>query len=324
MIAPLRLPGSPVPTLPLGLGTLHMGTRIPEAGSRALLDAFVAAGGRLIDTAAVYTDWIPGEARRVERLLGRWLGDRGTRDAVYLVTKGGHPDLPYTFREAGLRVRPECIRADLEGSLEALGVQRVDFWFLHRDDPTYPVEPLIDALNAERAAGRVGAFGASNWSSARIEMANAYAARAGLEGFTANQMMWSLGSDGAAPFPDASLVRMDPAMKRFHARSGLLAMPYSSLAGGFFSKRRSGEAEFWNDRLKLYDTPANAPRRSWLEGVIAAHGVSVTNACLAYLWAHPFPVVPLVGPSDRAQLDEALEALARPLPRDAVSALMEG
>lgn len=291
-----------------------MGTKIPEAEAFRLLDRFLEAGGRLIDTAAVYTDWIPGETRRVEHLLGRWIRHRDCRESVYLATKGCHPSIPFTLAEAGMRVRPEIIRSDLEGSLRVLGVDQIDLWFLHRDDPLYPVEPLVDILNQFRREGKVCAFGASNWSAARIQKANTYAELSGQAGFLANQMLWNLGSDGMEPLPDRSLRRMDAAMLAMHQENGLLAMPYSSLAGGFFSKRLAGDAGVGMMRLAAYETDANISREEWLRGYVLQQGCSITAACLAFLWAHPFPVVPLVGPRTLLQLEECLQAAEMKFP----------
>ena len=135
----------------LALGTLGFSAATRER-DYALLDAWVEAGGNVIDTAHVYED---GEA---ERLLGSWLRDRpGMREQVVIVTKGAHP-------HAGrARVTPADIVADLRDSLERLGGP-VDLYLLHRDDPAVGVDELIDALDARRQAGEIRAFGVSNWA----------------------------------------------------------------------------------------------------------------------------------------------------------------
>jgi len=306
-------PGEQHASLALGLGTLGMGTKTDERESRRILDAYVAAGGRLIDTAASYSDWIPGEVRRVEKLLGRWLREHGGRERIYLSTKGCHPDRPFDLETAGHRVRPEVIRDEISVSLDALGTDYIDLWFLHRDDPLYPVEPLVDTLNAEVRAGRIRAFGVSNWTTKRIEKANTYAERSGQAGFVANQVRWSLASAAAKPFPDRSLVAMDEAMLAWHRDSGAIAMPYASLAGGYFTKALGSDEAWRETRLNLYDTPSNRKRLGAVAKIVARKACSPTAVALAYLWHHDFPVAPLVGPSRLGQLEEILEAAGSPL-----------
>ena len=310
MLPMLRIPGFDRDCLPLGLGTLGMGTRISERHSHEMLDTFVAAGGAVIDTAAVYCDWMGGERRLVERLLGRWLRSGVHRDSIYLVTKGCHPEGEFDLTTAGARVRPEVVCEEIAESLTTLGVDRIDLWYLHRDDPAYPVEPIIDVLNEQVRQGRIGAFGASNWSSVRIQEANTYASKSGLQGFFANQMMWSLGSDGMAPIRDQSLVRMDAGMKKMHADSGMFAMPYSSLANGYFSKVFVDGTDASTQR---YDTPENRTRAEWVRSACSRFAVTPTIVCLHTLWNHTFPVVPLVGPSTVPQLEDCLAACQRDL-----------
>ena len=170
----LRLEPLELPLSRLALGTLGFS---PATRDRdyAVLDAWVEAGGTVIDTAHVY------EGGDAERLLGQWFRDRpGVREQVVLVTKGAHPD------GDRVRVTPADIASDLSDSIERLGGP-VDLYLLHRDDPAVDVGELVDALDAHRRAGDIGAFGVSNWTLARIDEANAYAAARGVGGHQLQQ-----------------------------------------------------------------------------------------------------------------------------------------
>lgn len=304
---PVPLPGTGFAVSPLCLGGVPFGNTISEAESFALLDRFVAHGGTFIDTARIYSDWVPGELRRSERILGDWLAARGHRARLIIATKGAH-----AFIDALNTPRTSVaeIRDDLEGSLRTLRTDVVDFYWLHRDDPKRPVEHFIDLLNRFRREGKIRAFGGSNWTAARLRAANAYAKQSGQQGFTANQPFWCLGSAAARPPKDPGLVKFDAAAQAWHVETGLAVVPYTSQANGFFSKlalppdRRPADFDK-ND----FHTPANlATGRRVLE-LAATKRVAPSAIVLAYLWSRPFPVVPIVGARTVAQLDDCIAAL---------------
>src|SRR5947209_7465630 len=141
----------------------------------SLLDRFVAAGGTAIDTARSYARGAS------EQAIGAWIRARGRHDDVVIVTKGAHHHSDGLFR-----FTTEAIDADVTGSLEALGIPTIDLYLLHRDNPAVPVGPIVDCLNRHRSAGRIRAFGGSNWSTQRLDEANGYAASRGLAGFVAS------------------------------------------------------------------------------------------------------------------------------------------
>lgn len=116
----------------------------------------------------------------MEKAIGEWLRARGCRDQIILATKGAHP--PFQDMHAG-RLDRASIQSDLAASLEALGVENVDVYYLHRDDESRPVGEILETLNGFVEEGRVKLLGASNWKTARLREANAYAAAHGLKGF---------------------------------------------------------------------------------------------------------------------------------------------
>jgi aryl-alcohol dehydrogenase-like predicted oxidoreductase len=298
-----ELPGTPLAVSPLCLGGVPFGNTLSEAESFALLDRFVALGGNFIDTARIYSDWVPGEKRRSERVLGDWITARRNRDRLVIATKGAHP-----FIESldSPRTSAAELRDDVEGSLRTLRTDVIDLFWLHRDDPARPVELFIDALNTFLREGKIRAFGASNWTVARLRAANAYAKQSGQQGFTVNQPFWCLGVATSKPPPFTGWVKFDADMHRFHLETGLAVVPYTSQANGFFSKLARGDAG-----LEKHDfhTPANLLAGRMVMEMAALHRVAPSAIVLAYLWSRPFPVVPIIGSRTIAQLEDCFAAL---------------
>lgn len=289
------LPATPYVLSVIGLGTAGFGSAIPQDEAFAMLDQFAELGGNFLDTARVYAAWLPGGAGASERTIGAWLKSRGAAAEMIVATKGGHPDLATMHIS---RLSPQEIAADVTASLEALGVEAIDLYWLHRDDPAIPVGEIMDALDEHVRAGRLRAIAASNWSPSRIEAANAYAAAHGRPGFCASQIGWSLAQPNPAVKGFGGELAMDAATLDYHRRTGFPVVAYSSQAAGFFA----GKAE----RYLAGNAPADGFSRKWLTAenlarlerakVLAArHGRTANDIALAYLVSHPFPVYALVG-----------------------------
>jgi aryl-alcohol dehydrogenase-like predicted oxidoreductase len=261
----------------------------------------VEAGGNFIDSARVYASWLPDGANASERTIGDWLHKTGLRHQVVLATKGAHPDLK-TMHLA--RISPEDIAYDLEASLRYLQTEVIDLYWLHRDAPAVPVGEIIDALNVQVQAGKIRCFGCSNWQPARIQAANEYARSHGLAGFVADQPMWSLAAPNVEAVKDKTLVLMDADGLVFHRHSGLVVMPYSSQAKGYFSKRAAGTLKD-KDRGQ-YGSALNDRRYERARTLAEEFGVSLTAIALSYLTSQPFPVVPVIGARTLDQLQDCL------------------
>lgn len=298
------LPGIGRAVSRLCLGGNRFGGALDEAASFALLDAFIEAGGNFIDTAHVYADWVPGAGKSSsEKTIGRWLRSNGAADVV-TATKGGHPALS---DPAVPRLDAASLRADAEQALVNLGVERLDLFYLHRDDPARPAEEILDSLEALRSAGLVSAYGASNWPAARLEEASAAAARRGWPGFQANQPEWSLAKRNPGTIPP-DLHVMDAAMQALHRRTGLAAIPYSAQAKGFFDKPEPDAAT-----ARLYGNAPNRVLADRLSRLAALHGATPTQAMLAALIRAPFPTIPVVGCRTPEQVRSSMKSLMIPL-----------
>jgi aryl-alcohol dehydrogenase-like predicted oxidoreductase len=182
-----HIPGVDRPLSSLALGTAWFSLADAEH-CFDLLDEFLRLGGTLIDSARSY-----GES---EAVLGRWLASRGTRDEIVLLTKCAHGQaiLPAADFE-------ETVTREMSQSLATLGVEQVDLYLLHRDNPAVPVGRIVERLNREVEEGRARVLGASNWSYARVYEANAYAAQQGLHGFKLVSNNLSLAAPRAPVYP---------------------------------------------------------------------------------------------------------------------------
>lgn len=302
----VRLAGIPLEVSPLCLGGVPFGAPLDDTATFALLDRFLALGGNFIDTARIYSDWIPGEKGRSERVIGDWLRARSNREQLVLATKGMHPDLATVHVP---RSSAAEMRADLEASLRTLRIETIDLYWLHRDDPARPIEHFVDLLNAFVREGKVRAFGFSNWTAARLRAAHDYARRSGQQTLTANQPFWCLGCMQSKSPGFSGWVKMDAAMDAFHTESGVAVIPYTAQAKGFFTKAAlPPERQPRDFTAHEFHTPANQELARLVGGMARARGVTPNAVVLAYLWTRPYPVVPIVGASHPGQLDDNFAA----------------
>jgi aryl-alcohol dehydrogenase-like predicted oxidoreductase len=292
---------------PLCLGTSELGSVVPEAEAFELLDLFVAQGGNFLDTALVYANWLPGARSTSERTIGRWLSSRRNRDAVVVATKGGHPNLDTMHIS---RLSPTEIVADIESSLCNLQVELIDLYYLHRDDPSRPVEEIMETLHQQHLAGKVRYAGCSNWQADRIEAANTYAAQLGWVGFVADQMLWNVAVVDLSTVSDQGIVGMSPDLYRWHADTGVAAIPFSSQAGGLFQKlAKRSKSALSSDVWRMHPEAPNRRRFRRLVEVAREMDVTITQVVLGYLLSQPFCTVPIVGCKTLAHLHDSLSAV---------------
>jgi 1-deoxyxylulose-5-phosphate synthase len=273
----------------LVLGTAGY-TDAPLDAPLDLLDSWRALGGNAIDTGRRY-----GSA---EHIVGRWLRARGCRDEIVLSTKGAHYDLE-TGRS---RVRPELITADLRGSLSALGVDSVDLYWRHRDDPAQPVGPILETLNEHKREGLIHAFGASNWSEERLDEAKAWCDSRGLESFSCSSPQLSLAVPAVEPWPGCVTIHR-PASLEWYAQTQLPVFAWSSQAAGFFAGRTNEHIE------QVYDTEENRQRRLRANELASRRGCTGTQIALAWVLHQDFPTYAVIGPGDVDELHESVAAL---------------
>ena len=312
----ITLRGTELSVSPLCLGTAQYGTGLSAEHAMAQLSHYVEHGGNFIDTAHVYGDWMTEGGALSEAVIGRWLHETGNRSRVVIATKGAHP------RFASMNA-PRCsdgdIIADLEGSLKSLGVETVDLYFLHRDDPNRPVEDILYCLEKARSAGKIRHYGCSNWTLGRMQEAERAARDNGVEGFSCNQTMWSLADINSAGLSDKTLVPMDREMYHYHMETGLSAMAYTSLGKGYFMRRATGQP-LPADITSTYENPSNDAFYRLMDDAYDI-GFDAMDLSLRYLVQQRFPGVAIAAFSSLTHLDEALRSAGKTLPDKLMEAL---
>ena len=280
---------------PVVLGGNVFGWTADRDESFAVLDAFVDAGGRAIDTADVYSEWAPGNSGgESETIIGEWLASRGRRDDVVIATK--------VF---SLSSRPGLSAANIaaaaEDSLRRLQTDRIDLYFAHRDDPHVPQEEALQAFDRLVRDGKVREVGASNFSADRLRSAADVAREGGFTPFTVAQDHWSL----VAREIEYALV---PTLDEL----GLVEIPYAALAGGFLTgKYRQGttvDSARSGSASKHLDDPRKRDLLDVLDDVAAAHSVSVSAVALAWLRSQPTVAAPIASARTADQVGPLLES----------------
>ena len=288
-------------------GTVAFGTVIRGKNLRELYAAYRTAGGNFFDSAHCYSFWIRGGNGASEQALGECVRQSGDRKQLVIATKGGHPTGGDRYPRPDRYLDPAAVAQDITESLERLKMDQIDLYYLHRDDPRVPVGEIMDGLNAEIRRGRIRYLGASNWLSARIAAANAYASAHGLAGFIASQPHWNLAQPN--PVADPTLLFFNSDDEAWHRTSGLPVVAYSAAARGYFA---SGGRLAATD----YDNPISHARLQRAGELATQLGVTPNQVAVAYLLNQPFPVFPILGTTDPQHLAEAVQATTLRLTED--------
>ncbi|MCL1887727.1 MAG: aldo/keto reductase [Kiritimatiellaeota bacterium] len=276
----------------------------------ALLDAFMEAGGNFVDTAACYGRWNPDGLNCSEILIGEWLKSRNARGKMIIATKGGH----YAFKTPQVsRVTAPEIRKDIEDSLAALGLDHLDFYWLHRDNEAVPVGEIIDAMEAFVKEGKIRWYGASNYRLERMEAAVRHARENNVQGFSAVSNRWSLASPNEEELAkgDPTCYHMTDAFYDWHCRSKMPAIPYSSTGGGFYEKLfldKTGKLKLYEYLQKLYLNDRNLGIYEKLVDLRGSRAVSLYTLSLAWFLNQPFDVIPISSVKTVEQLNDFIRA----------------
>lgn len=293
---------------PLALGGNVFGWTADEDVSFALLDAFVDAGGTMIDTADVYSAWVPGHVGgESETVIGKWLKrDPAKRDKVIIATKVGFM--------AGLS--PDTINAACEASLARLGIETIDLYYQHKDDESVPLADSLGAFEALRTAGKIRATGLSNFSAARVEEALDTAVRAGIEPAVAVQGWYNLLERG----------KYEGDLQDVVTGRGLAFFPYYSLANGFLTgKYRSnddlGKSVRGDRNLEYIDSVKGNAVLAALDSVAAETGASLATVALAWTKMQGGVTAPIASATSMRQAKELIAALTLDLSPGQIEAL---
>ena len=268
-----------------------------------LLDRFVEAGGTAVDTARVYSKGTSEEA------FGNWLKERGNRDDIVVIGKGAHHDSQTLER----RVNAAAIHEDIQISLRSMQLDRMDIYILHKDDEDAPVGPVVEALNEERAAGRIGAFGGSSWTHRRIAEANAHAEAHGLKPFSVSSPNLALAVPVEPMWTGCVTLAGDPEALDWYEKTRMPIFAWSSQARGFFSGRytpgMTGETMDQQNVIRTYFSDENWERYRRAESLAGEKGCNLRQVALAWVLHQPLDLYALIGPATVDELDDCLGAL---------------
>ena len=306
-----QLGRSGIAVAPLAFGGNVFGWTVDEAMSFRLLDAFVAAGFNLIDTADVYSHWAPGnQGGESETIIGKWLQRSGKRDRVVLATKVGMEMGP---DRKGLSAA--YIRQAVEDSLRRLRTDTIDVYQAHIFDPDTPVEETLEAFDRLIYEGKVRCLGASNHDAKQLAQALAASVRLGRPRYQSLQPLYNLYDRADFEAELGPLCR----------KQELGVIPYFSLASGFLTgKYRSAEDLAGRPRAAMvekYLDPRGQRILAALDGVARDRNLPPAAIALAWLLAQPAVTAPIASATSPEQLQTLIEATTVALDAEALDRL---
>jgi aryl-alcohol dehydrogenase-like predicted oxidoreductase len=276
-----------------------------DTATFSLLDSVLDMGCTAFDTAHAYG------AGASETVLGRWMEARDNRGDIILIDKGAHP-----VNERA-RVDPDSIQQDLQASLCRLKTDSIDVYLLHRDNATVPVGPIMDVLNNLKKQGKIGLFGASNWTHQRLQQAETYTKKRGLSGFSVSSNQYSLAIQYDNPFPGTLSINRtaDDPEKQWYQETQFPLLTWSSLARGFFSGRFTQDnlASFKDPQslisMRCYAREDNFVRLHRARQLALEKGVTPPQIALAYILQQPLNVFAITGSLNPAHFRNSVQAL---------------
>jgi aryl-alcohol dehydrogenase-like predicted oxidoreductase len=307
MVSKRPIGSSGIEVASLALGGNVFGWTADEETSFAILDAFVDSGGTMIDTADVYTAWVPGHSGgESEGVIGRWLKrDPSKRDKVVIATKVG-------FLEG---LAPDKIAAACDASLVRLGIERIDLYYQHKDDETVPLADSLGAFERLVEAGKIRAIGLSQFTAERLDEALETSRRLELTPVSAFQPWYNL----------VERAKFEDGLRDVAVRNGLAVFPFYSLANGFLT----GKYRSQDDLTKSVRGMRNV---EYLEGrgmrvlqaldeVASETGAALATVTHAWTMVQPAITAPIASATSMEQLGELLAALELQLTPEQIARL---
>ncbi len=289
-----RLGSSDLEIAPLALGGNVFGWTADEKASFAVLEAFVGAGGTMIDTADVYSAWAPGHSGgESEEVIGRWLKRSGKRGRVVIATKVGFV--------AGLA--PDTVIAACDQSLRRLGIECIDLYYQHKDDETVPLADSLGAFEELRRAGKIHAIGLSQFSAERIDEAIRVAKAECFEPPCALQTCYNM----------VEREKLEGPLRDAAKSHGLAILPFYSLANGFLTGKYRSRDDLGKSarglRVAEYLEGRGLRVLAALDEVAAETGAALATVALAWTMARPGITAPIASATGIDQVRELLASL---------------
>jgi aryl-alcohol dehydrogenase-like predicted oxidoreductase len=310
-MAKRRLGTSDLSFEPIVFGGNVFGWTADDATSFAIIDRFVERGFTMIDTADVYSIWVPGhQGGESETIIGKWLERGGSRDKIQIATKVG-----MDMQAGGKGLSKKHIAASVEKSLKRLKTDYIDLYQAHADDASVPLEESLDAFGSLVASGKVRAIGASNYEAPRLAEALAASKASNVPAYVSLQPHYNL----------ANRALFEGASQDLCVAENIGVIPYYSLASGFLTgKYRKNEDLAGRARARGASPYLNERGLNLLaviDAIAAEHSATPAQISLAWLLAQPAITAPIVSATSLAQLDDVLDAAKITLDKEALARL---
>ena len=280
---------------PLALGGNVFGWTADEGTSFRILDAFVDAGGTMIDTADVYSAWAPGhKGGESEEVIGRWLKrDPAKRDQVVIATKVG-------FSEG---LQPEAIRRACDASLARLGIDTIDLYYQHKDDESVPLADSLKTFDDQAKAGKIRAIGLSNFTPGRLAEACIIARVDGFPAVSAFQTWYNL----------LERPKYEAELREVAVKENLAVFPFYALANGFLTGKYRSKEDLGKSVRGLRNVEyleGKGPRvLAALDKVAAETGAALASVALAWTMAQPTITAPIASATSLEQAQELIAGM---------------
>lgn len=298
----IQIPGVEFPVSKFCLGCAYLGSREPDELSFKMLDYYYEQGGRFLNTAHEYSDGAS------ERIVGRWIRERGIRSEMIVTSKGGEDR-----RVPGsLAMHRADLLEDVDESLMRAGFDYFDFYLLHVDDVSVSVEEVVSTMEDIQKSGKIRYYGCSNWTVARQKEAAAFAKAHGMSGFRVDEVEMNLARINRSNETCISKW-LDNEFIVHHKTSGMAVGAYSPVVSGALAKlAEDGNTERWSAGQKVwYDLPYNHKVACRLKKLSEETGYTMTQLQLAYVLAQPhgFSNFVISGSANMEQLIENMGAM---------------
>lgn len=309
-LRPLGRSGISVP--PLCFGCNVFGWTVDEDASFRLLDTVLDHGLTFLDTADVYSRWVPGHTGgESETIIGKWMKARGNRDRIILATKVG-----MDMGDGKVGLKPDYIARAVEDSLKRLQTDRIDLYQSHKDDEETAQEETLAAYDKLIKAGKVRAIGASNFSAERLQAALIISEKNGLPRYDSMQPEYSL----------AERASYEGALERVCEQNDVGVISYFSLAAGFLTGKYRSEADYGKSPrgargIPKYMNPRGLRILAALDEVAGETGAELGAIALAWLLAKPSVTAPIASATKPAHVETLVAATKLELSKDQVARL---
>lgn len=283
----------------IGLGGSKLGTSLPEDLSFQMLDLFAEKGGTVIDTARSYSPWVIDGRGKSEKIIGSWLQLRNNREKMVVVTKGGISE------DGSINITLNKLKEEAKESLDALQTDYVDFYFIHKDDPSMPIGLLVENLQRIKELTNARKIGISNIGYSRFVQAVNYSRQNGLFPISTVQTWWSVAEYKKEMWNDPTTTYLTDDMYAYLLKNNMICFAYTSQCKGYFQKYIEGEKGAISEFLKYrIETQNNIKIAEYIKKICDRNKVRSTAVINGYVTSNRLKGVALVAPTTLSQLEE--------------------